>query len=181
MGKAVGKVNYSPGGGPAANPLLSSLFGAITWIGESPLDGRVIYTGADDGQVNVTRDGGATWTNVTKNIPGFRRSPMPPPFCRRASRRRVYATFDGHFNNDERTYVYVSDDFGRTWRSIINGLPTTSVARIAEHPRSANLLVLGHARGVHFSNDTGASWHSLSTNMPTIPTRAWSFRSATTH
>jgi photosystem II stability/assembly factor-like uncharacterized protein len=88
----------------------------------------------------------------------------------------VYATFDGHHNNDENTYVYVSNDFGQTWRKITNGLPQTTVNRIAEHPRSANLLVIGDALGVHFSNDTGASWHSLSTNMPTVPVRSVVFQ-----
>ncbi len=178
MGKAVGKVNYSPGGGPAANPEASSLFGSITWIGESPMNGRVLYTGSDDGQVQVTRDGGATWSNVTRKIVGL------PPFTFVTSvvpsahvAGRVYATFDGHFNNDENTYVYVSNDYGQTWTLIINGLPKTSVNRVAEDPRAANLLVLAHARGVHFSNDGGASWNSLSTNMPTIPTRSIAFAS----
>ena len=90
---------------------------------------------------------------------------------------RVYATFDGHFNNDENTYVYASTDFGQSWRKITNGLPQTTVNRIAEHPRSANLIVIGDALGVHFSNDTGASWHSLSTNMPTVPVRSVVFQS----
>lgn len=173
FGKPIGKVNYSPGGGPAANPLLSSLFGAITWIGESPMDARVIYTGTDDGQVNVTRDGGATWTNVTRNITGL------PPYTfattvqpSRHVAGRVYATFDGHYNDDENTYVFVSEDFGRSWRSISAGLPRTSVVRIAEHPRSAHLLVVGHTRGAHFSNDRGATWNALSTNMPTVPVRS---------
>jgi hypothetical protein len=173
MGKTIGRVNYSPGGGPAANPNLSATFGTITWIGESPLNGRVLYVGTDDGQVQVTRDGGTTWTNVTKNLPGL------PPFNWVSTvlpsqhvAGRVYATFDGHFNNDERAYVYVSDDYGRNWRSITNGLPVASVFRIAEDPKSANVLVVGHVRGVHFSNDGGASWHSLSTNMPTIPVRS---------
>src|SRR5439155_5486460 len=120
--KPVGRVNYSPGGGPAANPALSARFGSITWIGESPMNGRVLYTGTDDGQVHVTRDGGATWTNVTKNVGGL------PPFTFVTSvvpsahiAGRVYATFDGHFNNDEHTYVYASNDYGQTWRAIING------------------------------------------------------------
>jgi photosystem II stability/assembly factor-like uncharacterized protein len=177
MGKAIGAVNYSPGGGPSMNPNLTALYGQVTWIGESPLDGRVLYTGSDDGQVYVTRDGGESWKNITPNIPAL----APFTFvssvvASRFARGRVYATFDGHFNNDFRTYVYTSEDFGQTWRSIAGGLPTTSVNRIAEHPREANLLVIGHARGAHFSNDRGATWHSLSTNMPTIPVRSVVFQ-----
>jgi hypothetical protein len=82
----------------------------------------------------------------------------------------VYATFDGHYNDDYRPYVYVSDDYGQTWRSLSAGLPETSVNRIREHPHNARFLVLAHERGVHVSNDAGASWLSLATNMPTVPT-----------
>ena len=139
MGKPVGKVNYSPGGGPAANPLLSSLFGAITWISESPLDGRVIYTGADDG---ASSRHPRRWRDVDQrheehpwaSADHVRHDGSAVALRRGPSVRDVRR----HFNNDERTYVYASDDFGRTSRSITNGLPTTSVARIAEHPKSAN-------------------------------------------
>lgn len=177
MGKRVGTVNYSPGGGPSTNPLSTPLFGQIVWIGESPLNGRVLYTGSDDGQVQVTRDGGVTWTNVTRNVPGlppltFVSTVLPSRFAA----GRVYATFDGHFNNDDNAYVYVSEDYGQSWRKIITGLPTTSVSRIAEHPRSSHLLVVGHAYGVHFSNDAGAHWQSLATNMPTVPVRSVVFQ-----
>ena len=177
MGQKIGVVNYSPGGGPSTNPLLTSLYGQITWISESPMNGQVLYTGSDDGQVSVTHDGGAHWTNVTRNIPG-----LPPHtfvstvLASKHVAGRVYATFDGHFNDDENTYVYVSNDFGQSWRKIINGLPTTSINRIAEHPRSANLLVVAHAYGVHFSNDGGETWHSLATNMPTVPVRSIVFQ-----
>jgi photosystem II stability/assembly factor-like uncharacterized protein len=173
MGKAVGTVNYSPGGGPSTNPLSVPLFGQITFISESGADGRVLAVGTDDGQVQVTRNGGATWTNVTKNIPG-----LPPHtfvssvVASRHAAGRLYATFDGHFNNDENTYVYSSDDYGQTWRKITNGLPATSVNRLAEDPRTPHVLVVSHAYGIHFSNDAGANWHSLSTNMPTVPVRS---------
>jgi len=177
MGKKIGSVNYSPGGGPSTNPLLTPTYGSITTISESSLDGKVLYTGTDDGQLSVTRDGGATWMNVTKNVPGL--PPLTFVSTVAASHHapgRVYATFDGHFNDDENTYVYVSDDFGKTWRKIIDGLPKTSINRLAEDPRTPTLLVVSHAYGVHFSNDAGAHWYSLSTNMPTVPVRSIVFQ-----
>src|SRR5439155_2795942 len=173
----IGTVNYSPGGGPSTNPLSTPLFGQITTISESMVDGNVLYTGTDDGQVQVTRNGGTTWTNVTRNVPG-----LPPltfvtsVVASRHAAGRVYATFDGHFNNDENTYVYVSDDFGSSWRKITSGLPTTSINRLAEDPRTPYVLVVAHAYGVHFSNDGGANWHSLATNMPTVPVRSIVFQ-----
>src|SRR5207253_1017624 len=85
---------------------------------------------------------------------------------------RVYATFDGHYNDDYRPYVYVSDDFGQTWRSLAAGLPETSVNRLREHPKNPHLLVLAHERGVHVSVDDGKSWVplSLATGLPPVPT-----------
>src|SRR5262249_23278766 len=82
---------------------------------------------------------------------------------------RVYATFDGHYNDDYRAYVYLSEDFGQNWRLIAQGLPETSVHRIREHPKNARLLFLGHERGLHGSIGGGANWVSMSTNVPTVP------------
>ena len=74
---------------------------------------------------------------------------------------RVYVTFDGHYTDDYKPYVFVSEDFGATWRSLSAGLPETSINRIREHPRNPRVLVLAHERGVHVSNDGGATWSSL--------------------
>jgi hypothetical protein len=149
----------------------SSPYGSMTSIGESPLDARVLYTGANDGTLQVTRDAGKTWTDITSKVTG-----LPPHtyvstvLPSRYSPGRVYATFDGHYNDDYHAYVYVSDNFGQTWRSIAAGLPETSVNRLREHPHNANVLVVGHERGAHFSNDAGRTWTSLSltTNFPTV-------------
>ena len=171
MGKRVGALNYSPNGTLIADPAVTSAFGAIISIAESPLNARVLYAGTNDGQVQVTRDLGATWTKVTKNVPGL--PPFTPVSGVLASRHvagRVYATFDGHLLDDDRPYVYVSDDYGRQWRQITNGLPATPVSRIAENPHDGNVLAVAHRRGVDFSNDGGATWISLNTNMPTVPT-----------
>jgi len=149
-----------------------SNYGNIVSIGESPLASKLIYAGTDDGQVQVTKDGGRTWTNVTSKIPGvpaqtyvstvlasrFKGGP-------RCTSRSTAITTD-----DYKPYVFVSEDYGATWKSLAAGLPETSVNRIREHPASASGLVLAHERGVHVSNDGGATWHALSGpgfNMPT--------------
>ena len=145
-------------------------YGTITSVSESPVDANVIYAGTDDGQVQLTRDGGKTWTNVTAHITGLpARTPVTTVLASHFAPGRAYATFDGHYNDDYKPYVYVSDDFGQSWRSLSTGLPETSVNRIREHPHNPHVLILAHARGVHFSNDGGATWNSLSTNMPTVP------------
>ena len=151
----------------------SSPYGSMTSIGESPLDPRVLYVGMDDGTVQVTKNGGTVWTNVTAHITG-----LPPHtyvstvLPSRYAVGRVYASFDGHYNDDYKPYVFVSDDYGDTWRSLAAGLPETSINRIREHPRSPNVLILAHERGVHISNDSGRTWLPLSlvTNLPNVPT-----------
>jgi photosystem II stability/assembly factor-like uncharacterized protein len=163
-------------GAPVAPGALSrndgtSPYGAITSIGESPFDARVVYVGVNDGTVQITRDGGKSWTNLSTRFPG-----LPPhtyvstvlPSAHAAG--RVYATFDGHYGDDYRPYVYASEDYGQTWRAIAAGLPETSINRIREHPHNPHLLVLAHERGVHFSNDDGRTWLPLSlvTNLPTV-------------
>ena len=67
---------------------------------------------------------------------------------------RVYATFDGHYNDDYQPYVFVSEDFGQSWRAIVTGLPETGINRIREHPTDPHFLVLAHESGVHFSTTT---------------------------
>ena len=143
-------------------------YGSLTQIGESPLDAMTIYTGSDDGQVQVTRDGGKAWTNITKKIPGVPdQTYVSTVLPSRHKAGRVYVTFDGHYTDDYKPYVYVSEDYGQTWKSLSSGLPETSINRIREHPRNPKILVLAHERGVHVSNDGGATWNSLSTNLPT--------------
>jgi photosystem II stability/assembly factor-like uncharacterized protein len=145
-------------------------FSTLTTIGESPLDARLLYAGSDDGRLSVTRDGGQTWTAVNERIAGLPRGTyVSSVLPSRHAAGRVYATFDGHYNDDYRAYAYVSDDYGQTWRSITTGLPATSMHKVREHPRNARLLFAAHERGIHFSIDGGASWSPLNLNMPTVP------------
>ena len=161
MGKVVGLDALSRHDG-------QSNYGAITSVGESPVDPLVIYTGSDDGQVQRTRDGGKSWTNLTRQIAVPPQTYVSTVLPSRHKAGRVYASFDGHYTDDYAPYVFVSDDFGATWRSLSAGLPETSVNRVREHPRNARVLIVAHERGVHVSNDAGATWHSLATNMPTV-------------
>jgi photosystem II stability/assembly factor-like uncharacterized protein len=145
-------------------------FSTLTTIGESPLDPKLLYAGSDDGQLHVTKDGGQKWSNLTEHLSAvpsgtYVSSVLPS----RHAAGRVYATFDGHYNDDYRAYVMVSDDYGQTWRSITAGLPATAMHRLREHPRNARLLFVGHERGIHVSIDGGTRWSSLNLNMPNVP------------
>ena len=145
-------------------------YGNMTILSESPLNPEVIYAGTDDGNLQVTRDGGATWTNVVDRIRGLpERTYVSGVFASAHVEGRVYASFDGHRNDDYAAYVYASEDFGRSWRQITSGLPGTSVNRVIEHPRTADLLFVANEVGVFFSLNRGQSWNQLKNNLPTVP------------
>ncbi len=162
-------------GRPLSEPHVSrndglSAYGTISTIDESPLSADVIWVGTDDGNVQVTRDGGDTWTNTAGAVAGL---PGPRYVSRvEASAHvegRAYVTFDGHFDDDYAPYVYTTDDFGLTWRRIVSGLPDHSVNVVREHPRAPDLLFVGNEVGLWASVDRGQAWHRLSGGLPTVP------------
>ena len=146
-------------------------YGNITALAESPVTPGLLYVGADDGNVQVSRDDGATWTNVADRVAGLpERTYVSRLEPSAHAEGRVYATFDGHRNGDYAAYVYVSEDFGETWTRITEGLPDGwSVNVIAEHHRAPNLLFVGNEVGVFVSVDRGAHWVQLKNNLPTVP------------
>jgi photosystem II stability/assembly factor-like uncharacterized protein len=145
-------------------------FSALSVIAESPIDRNVLYAGADDGSIQMTRDSGQHWSNIAKNVRG-----LPPMLnisgivASKYAAGRVYLTVDGHFNDDYHAYVFVSEDYGQSWSMIGNGLPEASVHRIREHPSKAELLVVGTEVGVYATFDRGKNWTSLNSNFPPVP------------
>lgn len=151
----------------AKNDGMSS-FGNITSLAESPRRAGLLYGGTDDGNVQVSRDGGATWINLTSRIAGVPRliyvSRLTPSAFAEGT---VYTAFDGHRSDDFRPLVYVSTDFGDTWRSISNNLPIGSVYVIKEDPKNQDLLYVGTEFGLFVSIDRGAHWTRWK-GMPTV-------------
>ncbi len=149
----------------------TSTFGNLVSLAESPLDADVLYAGSDDGNLHVTRDGGTNWANVAADMPGLPdQAYITRIVASHADAGTVWAAADDHRNDNFAPYVYVSNDFGQTWRSITTGLPDGwSMNAIAQHPRAANLLFAGNEVGIYFSIDAGDSWHPLRNNLPTVP------------
>lgn len=139
-------------------------FGTITTISESEQDAKCIYVGTDDGVVQRTLDGGATWTDVSKTLPNKWVSRV---VVSEHDTARVYATMTGYREDDFGSYAFRSDDHGNSWTSITAGLPAESINVIREDPSNADLLYVGTDRGVHTSLDGGRSWHSLRGDLPT--------------
>ena len=144
-------------------------FGNISTIDESPLRKGLIYVGTDDGLIQVTRDGGATWTKIEK-FPGVPDVTYVSRVIASAhNEATVFATFDGHRSNDFKPYVLKSTDYGKTWTSIASNLPNSSVQVIREHPRASSLLFTGNEIGAYYSGNGGRSWSRLQYNLPTVP------------
>ena len=142
---------------------------AIVSLAESPKRPGVLYAGTDDGNVAVTRDMGKKWTRITdrfQELPkGIFVSELVPS---RFDEATVYATFDGHRQNDFETWMYVSHDFGQTWRSM-NGNLRGQVARtLTEDLKNPDVLYLGTETGIFVTLDRGATWMRMKGNMPTV-------------
>ncbi|MFL6375279.1 MAG: hypothetical protein ACJ73D_11480, partial [Pyrinomonadaceae bacterium] len=142
-----------------------------TTVAESPVNRNVLWVGTDDGNLQVTKDG-QTWTNVVGNVPGLTKGTyVSRVVASRTGEGTAFATFDGHRSGDFHVYVYQTNDFGKTWKSIANNLPqnTGIVHVIREHPRNTNLLFVGTEFGLFASYDRGNSWVQIKQNLPTVP------------
>jgi len=147
--------------------------GTISAVAESPIRPGILWVGTDDGNVWLTTNDGGQWTDITTHFPGVPKktwvSRVEPSHFDTAT---VYVTFDNHRENDFRPYVFVSTDFGKTFRSIANNLPTGGVDFvhvIREDPANRDLLFAGTDVGAYVSTNRGASWQRFMTGLPTVP------------
>jgi photosystem II stability/assembly factor-like uncharacterized protein len=159
----------SSGGPISEDNTNAEAYGTIFAISEDSRDPNVIWVGTDDGFVQVTRDGGKHWTNVTPNIQGLpSNSPVSSIDSAHNEPGRTYASFDRHTFDDFAPYVYVTSDFGKTWQRISDGLPSY-VHVVREDPREANLLYAGTELGISASFDRGRTWADLRLGLPRLP------------
>ena len=159
----------------------TSSYGEIVTIAESPLNPAVLWVGADDGTVQVSRDGGRSWREVSGGASGGggagRVGAPPAPAGAYVSRvvasaespGTAYVTFDAHRDGDFAPYVYRAEEFGERWTPLHGGLPSGSVNVIAEHPDNPGVLFVGTEHHVFASTDRGATWARL----PGLPTTAY--------
>jgi hypothetical protein len=149
-------------------------FCTVTTLDESTLEPGVIWAGTDDGRVHVTENGGESWREVTAALA---EAGAPQEFWVsrvRASRHELgtaYVTKNGYRYDRFEPEVYVTTDFGRTWRSIASNLPESAVNVIVEHHENPDLLFIGNDAGVFVSIDRGENWSSLKANMPVVPVK----------
>jgi len=147
--------------------------GVVFALAESRLDPKLLWAGTNDGMVQVTRDGGATWTNVTPNIPGLLEwGTVSNIAVSRHDAGTAYVTLDGHQVNNRDPWIYRTTDYGRTWTLIVNGIPKTPLSYVhwvTEDPARRGFLYAGAENAIYLSFDDGAQWHSLQGNLPHAP------------
>jgi photosystem II stability/assembly factor-like uncharacterized protein len=141
-------------------------------IAESPKDGQVIWAGTDDGNLQLTRDGGATWTNLAHNVPGLPRGTWvsgveASPY----DAATAFVTFDGHMTGDMKTYVYKTTDFGQTWTPLAAGSLSGYAHVVRQDPVNPDLLFLGTEAGLFISVDGGGRWAQFTGNLPKVAVR----------
>jgi photosystem II stability/assembly factor-like uncharacterized protein len=154
-------------------------WGTIISVSESPVVPGVVWAGTDDGNLQISRDGGLTFTEVGKNLPGMPSGALTgdDPFwisridASHFDAGTAYIAVDGHRSDDLHPYVFVTHDYGRSFQSISNNLPASgNVQVIREDPKNKNLLYVGTEFGLFISLDAGQKWETFMDNYPTVRT-----------
>ena len=148
----------------------TSSYGEIVTIAESPLNPAVLWVGTDDGNVQVSSDGGRNWNEVSGGAPGLPDGTYVSRVTASAEAPgTAYVTFDAHRDGDFRPYVYRTEDYGARWTALHDALPSGSANVIIEHPDNPHVLFLGTEHHLFASTDRGASW----ARFPDLPTTAY--------
>jgi hypothetical protein len=147
----------------------TSAYGNITTISESPKARGTIYVGTDDGNVQMTTDGGAHWTDLTPRFPPAATHYVSKVYASRHDARTAYVAFDGHWDDDTKPYLFKTTDGGATWAPIVSGIPNWKpVLTIEEDPKNSNALFVGTEFGLYWSFDGGARWLPATGNVPPV-------------
>jgi photosystem II stability/assembly factor-like uncharacterized protein len=166
------KQEYSGGRGITRDSTGVEVYGTIFAFEESPIARGVLWAGSDDGRVHISRDNGATWTDVTpREMPDFGAVNSLDPSAHDPGRATI-AVYK-YRQNDFSPYIFQTDDFGKSWKRLTtgdNGIPATSFARVVrEDPDRKGLLYAGTEFGLYVSFDDGAHWQPLQLNLPVTP------------
>ena len=161
------KQNQEESGGISLDNSGAENHTTIFTIAESPIDEKVIWAGTDDGNVQVTKDGGKSWTNTVKNISGLPANTWVYHIVASVhDKGTAYAVFDGHTSGDMNTYVYKTSDYGSTWQSIATDEIKGFARNIQEDYVQPDLLYLGTEFGLFITINGGKNWNRFTNNMP---------------
>ncbi|MCK8523627.1 glycosyl hydrolase [Aquimarina sp. D1M17] len=150
------------GGGKKGNVA----YGTLTTVSESPFHFGLLYTGSDDGLVYVSKNAGGSWVDVSTTFP--KDLWVSRVVASEHKKERVYVTLNGYRWDDFKPYVFVSENYGQTWKNIGDNLPTSPVNVIIEDPKNENVLYVGTDNGAYVSLDQGATWNAFSKGLPNV-------------
>ncbi|WGF93311.1 WD40/YVTN/BNR-like repeat-containing protein [Aequorivita marisscotiae] len=141
-------------------------FGTLTTISESPFQFGLLYTGSDDGLLHLSKDAGGQWAKISNNLPaGYWISRV---IASSHKKERVYVTLNGYRQDDFTPLVFVSENYGVTWKDIRSNLPESPVNVIKEDPENEDLLYLGTDNGAYVSFNRGENWEVFSKELPNV-------------
>jgi len=141
-------------------------YGTLTTISESPFQFGLLYVGSDDGLVHVSKNSGGNWATISASFP--KDLWVSRVIASKHKKERVYVTLNGYRWDDFTPYVYVSENYGMSWKSISSNLPIGAVNVIKEDPKNENVLYLGTDNGVYVSLNKGETWQAFSEGLPNV-------------
>ena len=159
---------------PGTAPMASKHDGAASYsnivtISESPVVPGILWVGTNDGNVQVSRDGGAAWKNVVGNVKGVpKETHVSRVEASNFDGSTAYVSFDGHRTDDHKPYIFITKDLGETWTSVSGNLPEGNVNVIKEDPKNRNLLYAGTEYGFYISLNAGREWKRFMNGLPTV-------------
>lgn len=142
------------------------VYGTLTTIDESPFQFGLLYAGSDDGLLHVTKNAGGSWETISTTFP--KDLWVSRVIASQHKKERVYVTLNGYRWDDFKPYVYVSEDYGKTWKIINGNLPLSPVNVIREDPANENILYLGTDNGAYVTLNRGEIWERFSANLPNV-------------
>ena len=145
----------------------------ILYLAESPVQKGVIWAGTDDGNIQVTLDGGKSWSNLKSRIKGLPEySWISKIHASEHNAGTAIIVVDQHRMNDFRPYIFMTDDFGKTWKKITSNLPSNDYVKVVrQDPHNPNLLFAGMEHGIFASWNLGKSWEKINNNLPNVSIR----------
>ena len=163
------KSKQQPSGGPLTNDITSvEYYDTVFALTESPVTKGTLWAGSDDGLIHVSTDDGANWSNVSPKMPEW--STVDLIEASPSDGKTAYAAIDRHKLDDFKPYIFKTSDLGKTWTSIVNGIPDGAyVHAVREDPKKKEILYAGTELGVYVSFDSGAHWQPLQLNLPQSP------------
>ncbi len=167
------KTHQQNSGGMASDNLMTWDGCTLYSMAESPVKSGILWTGSNDGQVNVTEDGGKTWKNVSANISGLPKwGTIRNIEASYFDATTCYVAVDAHYVGDFGSYLFKTTDLGKTWTRVAVSLPESNsnfINQIKEDPAKKGLLWMGTDKGLYFSPDDGGNWIRIKNNLPPAP------------